>query len=66
MLCPPTDVDGLCSAVSRVLSDGDLRGELVRRGRERASGFTWERAAAATLEVMRNLLASRPSESHPA
>jgi glycosyltransferase involved in cell wall biosynthesis len=63
LLCPPTDVDGLRTALSRVLSDGDLRGELIRRGRERASGFTWERAATATLEVMRTLLASSPSET---
>ncbi|HVH07461.1 MAG TPA: glycosyltransferase family 1 protein [Myxococcota bacterium] len=65
LLCPPTDVDGLSAAIERVLSDGDLRGELVRCGRERASGFTWERAAVATLDVMRTLLGSGPSEPHP-
>jgi glycosyltransferase involved in cell wall biosynthesis len=39
--------------MTRVSSDEDLRRDLGARGRQRAAGFTWERAATETLEVLR-------------
>jgi glycosyltransferase involved in cell wall biosynthesis len=51
LLVHPTDIDGLADASVRVLSDPALRDELRRRGIERAGAFTWDRAAAATLNV---------------
>lgn len=51
----PRDVDGLVAQLRRVLSDGALREELSRRGRERAAEFRWERAARETLEVFRRV-----------
>lgn len=39
----PFDVDKLAEAVERVLSDDRLRKQLSEKGREHASGFTYER-----------------------
>lgn len=60
---PATDVEALAAALVRVLTDADLRDDLARRGRKRASGFTWDRAAAATLTVIRELLAASATAS---
>lgn len=51
MLVDPEDPGALADAISRVLSDEQLRGNLARRGLERAAGFSWKRAAAETLAV---------------
>ncbi len=52
---PPDDVDGLADACVRVLTDPVLRDGMRRRGIDRARSFTWERTAAATLEVYRQV-----------
>jgi glycosyltransferase involved in cell wall biosynthesis len=49
---------GLAQQVARVLLDGRLRDELVRRGRARAAQFTWERTARLTLQVYEEVLAA--------
>jgi glycosyltransferase involved in cell wall biosynthesis len=54
----PSDVEGWTDALERACQDEDLRRELSRRGRERAAGFTWERAARATWEVMDRVVAA--------
>jgi glycosyltransferase involved in cell wall biosynthesis len=39
LLVPPEDVDALAAALTRVLSDRDLRSRLAREGRRRVQGF---------------------------
>jgi glycosyltransferase involved in cell wall biosynthesis len=51
----PRDPGALAQQVERVLDDASLAAELVRLGRERAATFTWERAAALTVDVYREL-----------
>jgi glycosyltransferase involved in cell wall biosynthesis len=45
LLPDPADVDAIAGALSRVLSDPDLRTSLVMRGRARVEHYTWGRAA---------------------
>lgn len=49
----PGDEHALCDAMERMLSDGGLRAECVRRGRERAGDFSWDKTAEETLRVLR-------------
>ena len=56
LLVPATDAAGLAAAVRRVLDDDVLRQDLCAKGRRRAAGFTWERAAYETLRLYRDLL----------
>jgi glycosyltransferase involved in cell wall biosynthesis len=58
MLADPNDVEELEVAIYRVLTDADLRADLIERGLKRAALFSWERAARETLEVYREIAAT--------
>ncbi len=49
LLVRPGDIASLAAAIMGLLDDAALRQELSRRGRQRASSFSWERTAADTL-----------------
>lgn len=48
----PHDREGLREAMARLLTDGTLCEELVRKGRQRLPLFSWERCAATVLPVL--------------
>ncbi len=48
----PSSAHGIASAVSSLLADPQHRQRLVALGRERATRFSWRRAAAATRETL--------------
>jgi glycosyltransferase involved in cell wall biosynthesis len=58
-LFDPHDPEEVAAAIASLLDDRRLAEELVRRGRERAAGFTWERAARETVAVYREALGAR-------
>lgn len=64
LMVAPEDHEGLADAVARLVSDGDLRRELVRRGLERAKQFSWRRYTLGVLAVLHkvhcNLLRVQP------
>lgn len=51
LMINPHDVDGLTVAMWRVLTEEELRQELVGKGLKRAAHFSWIKAAEQTLEV---------------
>lgn len=62
LLVEPHDIEGIARAAERLTTDTDLRADLIRRGRERARAFTWERTARETLAVYEEVLrGSAPS-----
>jgi glycosyltransferase involved in cell wall biosynthesis len=56
-LVPPHDVTGLADNMERLLVDADWQVELSRRGRARASAFTWDATAQATVASYHRALA---------
>jgi glycosyltransferase involved in cell wall biosynthesis len=52
ILVDPEDVASIADGLERLLADAALREKLGAEGRRRAANFTWERAAAATHEVL--------------
>ena len=56
LMVSPIDVDGLAGAMFRVLSDENLRKELIEKGLERASKFSWEETAARTVQAYNEVL----------
>jgi len=56
ILVDPNDPTSLAEAILKVLSDSQLRGELVDKGKERAKLYTWERTAKETLKAYKSLL----------
>jgi glycosyltransferase involved in cell wall biosynthesis len=59
LLFDPEDAGAIRTAIERLLADADLRAELVRRGREQAARFTWERTAELTVAVYERALSQR-------
>lgn len=53
VLFDPTDVEAMAHAVQSILDDDDLRTQLRAAGLQRASTFTWRRAAEETMAVYR-------------
>ena len=53
LLVDPHDVGSIRDGIVRLLTDGPLRARLKEAGVERASGFSWERTARLTAEVLR-------------
>jgi len=51
LLVDPYDVEAMAEAIARVLNDAALRVELVRKGRQRAAQFSWDKTARETLAV---------------
>ncbi len=52
----PTSTDEVIEMLRRLLSDRDLRAEMVARGLEQAAGFSWDRVAAETIAVYESIL----------
>jgi glycosyltransferase involved in cell wall biosynthesis len=59
LLVEPTSVEQIARAASQVLTDSQLRERMVAAGRLRPEMFTWERAAAGTIQSWRKALAAR-------
>jgi glycosyltransferase involved in cell wall biosynthesis len=57
-LISPTDVQALSRSIIEILSDENERRQLARTGQQRASMFTWEKTARATLAVYGEALES--------
>lgn len=55
ILIDPRDPAGMARALGSLRDDPEMRRDLVRRGRERAREFSWERAARATLDILYNV-----------
>jgi glycosyltransferase involved in cell wall biosynthesis len=53
---PPSDPERWGAEIEALLGDSARRDDLVRRGRARAASFTWERAAARTIEVYERVM----------
>lgn len=57
LYCDPREPESMAAAMRRVAEDSAVRAEMMARGRERATQFTWERCAQETRAVYRELLA---------
>jgi glycosyltransferase involved in cell wall biosynthesis len=55
LLVNPLDAEEIQLALERVVSDTECRRHLIEAGHERASTFSWEKAAATTLDLYRRL-----------
>lgn len=51
IMVDPQNINSLAEAMSKVLTDGKLRNNMIRKGLEQAKGFSWEKTAEQTLEV---------------
>lgn len=54
----PLDTQAMADAINEVLTDKDLRQELIKNGKTQAAKYSWQRTAEQTLEVYKKALAS--------
>jgi glycosyltransferase involved in cell wall biosynthesis len=54
----PKNTFDMASKISNVLSSAGLRGELIKKGRDRAAKFSWQNMARGTLKIYENELKS--------
>jgi len=47
----PYDTDSLTNAIYAILSNNDLRSDLVRKGYKRAASYSWDKCASRTVQV---------------
>lgn len=57
LLINPDDVEELTNAILQIISDSRLRDRLVKKGKDQASLFSWERTARETLHVYKSVCA---------
>ena len=55
-LFDPARQDDITGAMERVLQSSDRRSRLIAEGREQCAKFSWEKCAAETVEIYKNLL----------
>ena len=55
LMVPADDRDALAEAIGRLLRNGQLRDELIRKGRARASRFSWQKTGQDLLAIYRRL-----------
>jgi glycosyltransferase involved in cell wall biosynthesis len=60
LLIDPQRPEELSHALDKVLTDSELRRQMVARGLERASEFTWQKTAAGTLDVFARVARHSP------
>jgi glycosyltransferase involved in cell wall biosynthesis len=56
LLVDPNEPTQLAEAILKVISDCQLRSQLIHKGQERAKLYSWERTAQETLKAYRSLL----------
>ena len=56
LLIDPNDPIHLANAVLKVISDSQLRNELIQKGKARAKLFSWDKTAQETLNAYKSLL----------
>lgn len=61
LMVKPDDIEGLMRAIKRVATEPSLRSELRQAGIQRASQFSWRRAALATVDTYARALRDLPS-----
>jgi glycosyltransferase involved in cell wall biosynthesis/ubiquinone/menaquinone biosynthesis C-methylase UbiE len=66
LLIDPYDSEALCQSMQRVLRDDELRLRMRQRSLARATLFSWERTAQATLAVYEEVCPGHPKEARAA
>lgn len=58
ILVNPKDIEGIAKNIIKILSDDDLKNELVRKGHIQAQKFTWEASAEKLYNIYKEIMKS--------
>jgi len=59
LYCDPYNVDDMAEKILTMAGNGDLKTQLIHKGRRQAKYFSWDRCARETMEVIDNLYHER-------
>ncbi len=59
LTCGPDDIHEMCRCLERLVSETDLRRQLVERGLRRVNDFSWERCARQTVGTYESILSGQ-------
>jgi len=59
LLVDPYNIDEIAEAMYKVLTNKNLREDLIKRGLERAKKFSWEKTAKETLKIYKETYKSK-------
>lgn len=65
VLVPPSEPDAIAGALERVWRDEALRGDLIAKGRQRASAYSWRRFALTVAAKMTEIYHSKWGPNEP-
>lgn len=51
----PLDVEDIAAKINQIISDDNIKNELIKKGFEQAKRFSWEKTARQTLEVLQEI-----------
>ena len=55
VLFNPYNVEEMAETISKVLTDSNLKTELIKKGKERIKQFSWKKTAVETLKVFKEV-----------
>jgi glycosyltransferase involved in cell wall biosynthesis len=55
ILFNPRNVNEIATAMEKIIKDGDLRNELIEKGKKQVENFSWEKCARETLEIINRM-----------
>ncbi len=53
--CDPTNIQDIADKIEKVVSDENLRTEMIQKGKEQRKKFSWEKTAKQTLEALQEV-----------
>ncbi|HRN69547.1 MAG TPA: glycosyltransferase family 1 protein [Candidatus Woesebacteria bacterium] len=54
--CDPEDVHDIAKQIEKVVTDTNLRSDMIKKGREQIKKFSWKKSAEQTLEVLQQIV----------
>lgn len=56
VLVEPKDIDSIAGNMNKILNDGELRNDLIKKGHAQAQKFTWEASAAKLYKIYKSMM----------
>ena len=56
LLYDPNDVEGMIRGINLIMNDNNIKTEMIKKGIEQSSNFTWEKSVEKLVNVYRSVI----------